>query len=267
VAALLTVLGAGSILPRAGYGPAGYALESEPGGGVTLLDCGPGSVRALGAAAIALARVERVVLSHYHPDHCLDLAALFFARRNPALESVGGLGPLEVVGPSGLAKVVAGWRAAFGAWVEDPTANLVELPLERPIAHRVPGARWTAVPTAHTPHALAWRADLASGESLAYSGDSGENPAVADLARGADLFVAECSFPDEAAVEHHLTPSSAARLAARAGCQRLVLSHFYPACDPEAARAVAAGIFGGPIELARDGSRHWLRGGTAGVGA
>ncbi|MCZ6597145.1 MAG: MBL fold metallo-hydrolase, partial [Planctomycetota bacterium] len=105
----------------------------------------------------------------------------------------------------------------------------------------------------HTAEAVAWRVDLPSGVSFAYTGDTGENLAVAELARGADLFVAECSFPDEEGVALHLTPSSAARLAAAAGVGTLLLTHFYPETDPEDARAVAARTFDGPIELACDG--------------
>ena len=47
----LVVLGAGSILPRAGYGCAGYALRPTPDGALTLFDCGPGSLRALGVGS------------------------------------------------------------------------------------------------------------------------------------------------------------------------------------------------------------------------
>src|SRR5688572_26913771 len=97
--AQLTVLGAGSILPRAGYGCAGYALRPAKGARVTLFDCGPGSIRALGAARIDLNEIERVVISHFHADHCLDLFALAFARNNPTLHP---LPTLEIVGPVGL---------------------------------------------------------------------------------------------------------------------------------------------------------------------
>jgi len=40
-----------------------------------------------------------------------------------------------------------------------------------------------------------------------------EDAAVAELARGADLFCCECSFPDAEGVPNHLTPSGAGRLA------------------------------------------------------
>jgi len=57
---------------------------------------------------------------------------------------------------------------------------------------------------------------------------------------------------------NHLTPGGAARLARAAGAERLILTHFYPAMDPEEARARAALLFPGRIELARDGATFEL---------
>jgi len=254
-----TVLGAGSILPRAGYGSAGHALR-RGGGPVTLLDCGPGTVRALGAAGIGVEDVERVLVSHFHPDHWLDLLALAFARRNPALT---GLPDLELAGPVGLrglldraATSVETSAAEPRSWLRFERASVVEVDPRGGAALERGDARFSWVATGHTKESVAWRADLAGGVSAAYTGDTGENPSVADLARGASLFVCECSFPDAAAVGGHLTPSSAGRMAARAGCERLLLTHFYPSLDPEAARAGAGRAYSGPIELARDGSVH-----------
>lgn len=251
------VLGAGSILPRDGYGCAGYALRARPGAPVTLFDCGPGSLRMLPRVGIELAEVERVVLSHFHTDHWLDLYALFFARRNPDLRA----GPLEVIGPVGLRARVAAAPAALGPWVADPSARLCEVEPDARGCVRLEreGLRLSATLTGHAPEALAWRADFDTPRgprSACFSGDTGENPAVAELARGADLCVFECSFPDEAAVEHHLTPSSAARLAHAAQARTLMLTHFYPSLEPEQARARAALAYGGPIEIARDGALH-----------
>ncbi|MFN0009766.1 MAG: MBL fold metallo-hydrolase [Planctomycetota bacterium] len=249
-----TVLGAGTILPRAGYGSAGHALRRAVGP-VTLFDCGPGTVRALGPARIGIGEVERVVISHFHPDHWLDLLALAFARRNPNL---GHLPALEIVGPRGLAEILERGANLLGSksWLRFERTSVVEIDPARgdePLVRGPSRLRWVA--TGHTPEGVAWRADLESnGASVAYTGDTGENPRVADLARGVSLFVCECSFPDAEAMDLHLTPSSAGRMAARAECRRLLLTHFYPSVDPEAARTAAAAIYAGPIEVSRDGS-------------
>ena len=249
--ATLTVLGAGSILPRAGYGCAGYALRERPGGPVTLLDCGPGSIRSLGAAGIRLEEVRRVVFSHYHLDHCLDVFALAFARHNPSL---GEVGEIELVGPRGLRSRLEGAPDVLGRWAAMPRAELCEVEpgevLERD------GLRWRSTANGHTSESLSWRVEPASvepGWSLVYTGDTPDDPRVAELAREAGWFLCECSFPEDQAVPNHLTPTSAARLARAAGVRRLVLTHFYPSMDPEEARARAALVVDGPIELARDG--------------
>ena len=219
---------------------------------MTLFDCGPGTLRQLADVGLTLGAVERVVLSHYHLDHCLDLFALAFARRNLGLDPVP---PLEVIGPTGLMRLAARGEASLGRWARDPRVSFHEVDPRAPpgsVLERA-GLRlsWTA--TGHTEEAVAWRVDLPEDLSVAYSGDSPEEPAVAALARKATLFVCECSHADEDAVEGHLTPSSAARLALASGCERLLLTHFYPALDPRAAAAAAARIHPGAIELARDG--------------
>lgn len=251
-----TVIGAGSILPRVGHGPAGYALRASPGAPVTLFDCGPGTLRSLAGVGIGLDEVRRIVISHFHVDHWLDLLAVAFARRNPAFESVP---PLELIGPRGLGRRLELAQGVFGPAVAftdtsvrevEPTAEIGELELD--------GLRLAYVHTMHTDTSLAWRATLPAGPSVTYTGDSREVKQVAELARETDLFVAECSFADEDGVPGHLTPTSAARLARDAGARRLLLTHFYPALDPELARAVAARTFPGPIEVARDGSDHPL---------
>lgn len=249
MSATLSVLGAGSILPRRGYGCAGYALRPEAGAPVTLLDCGPGSIRALASVGIALGEVRRVVLSHYHLDHCLDLFALAFARHNPAL---GEVGEIELVGPRGLRARIEGAPGVLGHWAAMPRATLVEVEPGEELVRE--GLRWRCAANGHTPESLSWRVELASaGWSLVYTGDTPEDERVAELARGADVLLAECSFPEEEATPNHLTPSSAARLARAARVQRLILTHFYPSMDPEEAHARAARIFEGPLELARDG--------------
>ncbi|TDJ77523.1 MAG: ribonuclease Z [Planctomycetota bacterium] len=252
-----TVIGAGSILPRVGHGPAGYALRAGPGAPVTLFDCGPGTLRSLAGVGIGLDEVRRIVISHFHVDHWLDLFAVAFARRNPALASVP---PLELVGPRGLERRLELGQGVFGPGVAftetivrevEPTTEISELQLD--------GLVLAHVHTMHTDTSLAWRATLPAGPSVTYTGDTREVDQVAELARDTDLFVAECSFPDEDGVPGHLTPSSAARLARAAGARRLLLTHFYPSLEPERARATAARTFTGPIDVACDGSVHPLR--------
>lgn len=248
-----TVLGAGSILPRPGYGCAGYALRPAPGAGVTLFDCGPGTLRSLAEAGMELAEVERIVISHFHIDHCLDLFALGFARTNPAFDAP----PLELIGPAGLKRFVEKAGAALGnspARGFDGVKFLEVEPAGKTASRDFDAYKLSTVATYHTRQALAWRADLGAGHSVTYSGDTGEEPTVGALAKGTSLFACECSFPEELGQPNHLTPAGAGRLAAHSGCERLLLTHFYPSMDPERARRDAAEHFAGEILVARDRS-------------
>jgi ribonuclease BN (tRNA processing enzyme) len=259
MSAELCVLGAGSILPRLGYGCAGYALRRGAGRAVTLLDCGPGSVRALASVGVELADVRRVVLSHFHLDHCLDVFALAFARRNPRFSPPP---PLELVGPPGLARWIGRAPEALGRWASDPAATVreVETDGQGRGGFEADGMSFRCVRTGHCPEALAWRIELEEGGSLAYTGDTGPNPAVAELARGVDLFVVECSFPDELAVPQHLSPASAGRMLAEALPASGLLTHFYPELDPAQAAAQVATLWDGVLRTARDGAVQALRG-------
>jgi ribonuclease BN (tRNA processing enzyme) len=90
---------------------------------------------------------------------------------------------------------------------------------------------------------------------MVYSGDTGESAALADFSRATDLLLLECSFPEDLAVEGHLTPSSAGRIASAAAPGRLVLTHFYPACEGRDLLAELRSTYHGEAVLAEDGMR------------
>ncbi|HBQ15220.1 MAG TPA: MBL fold metallo-hydrolase, partial [Myxococcales bacterium] len=89
---------------------------------------------------------------------------------------------------------------------------------------------------------------------LAFSGDSAPCDALVELCRGADLALLECSYPAAHEARGHLTSRTAAEVARAAGVSRLVLTHFYPACDAvDVAAEVRAAGFEGALHLAEDG--------------
>jgi ribonuclease BN (tRNA processing enzyme) len=96
---------------------------------------------------------------------------------------------------------------------------------------------------------------------IAYTGDTGPIPALAGLARGADLFIAEASDRTQRpgtplpppGLQLHLSSRDAGEAARVAGAQRLMLTHFWPGNDRAATRARAAEHFKGEIILAEEG--------------
>lgn len=227
------------------------------------MDCGPGTVRCLGDAGVGVSEVERVVLSHFHTDHVLDLFALAFARRNPSVDP-DELPELEVIGPEGLGDFLAGAPSGLAeSWRRAPRQRVTEVPAHASL--EAGGLRFTCQPARHSKEALHWRADLGQRASLTFSGDTGEHEGLPELARSTDLLIAECAFGPDETPDVHLNAGAAGRAARDAEAGALLLTHFYPHVDPRLAVAEAAELFGGPVLAAHDGMALVIEGGSVRV--
>jgi ribonuclease BN (tRNA processing enzyme) len=247
----LTVLGSGTVAPSAGRTAAGHWLVA--GEVQLLLDCGAGILHRAASFGVPWEKVTHVAITHYHPDHWGELPMLLFALKwgthPPRCD------PLVVIGPRGLATRLTLLAGALDDWVLEPgyPLRLVEMQ---------PGDRLelgtntilSSCKTPHTPESMAYSVEHA-GLRLVYTGDTGPSDELAQWAKGCDLLLAECSLPDSAGIELHLTPSSAGMLARAAGARRLVLTHFYPPVEGTDPAAAAARVFQGPVIAARDGDR------------
>lgn len=250
----LLVLGSGSILAHPDRAPSGYALRFASGK-TTWLDAGPGTLARYGAAGGRVEEVERICLTHFHPDHCLDVASLLFARRNPALAAA--LPPLEILGPRGTTTWISSLQKVWGSWVREVDLRIIELEAGG-AAHDAEDFALRALPTHHTDHALCFRLEFQNGTTLCYSGDSDEVPELEEAARDVDWFLCECSFDDEHYVPGHLTPSRVANVARKANARRVVLTHFYPALAPHHAAERCRAALDVPVAAAYDGASYEL---------
>jgi ribonuclease BN (tRNA processing enzyme) len=98
--------------------------------------------------------------------------------------------------------------------------------------------------------------NVPDGGTLVFSGDTGPCRALVDLARGADLLLAEAAFLEqpENLPGLHLTGREAATAAQEAAVGQLVLTHIPPWNDPDAVLAEAVPHFDGPVALAISGA-------------
>jgi ribonuclease BN (tRNA processing enzyme) len=240
----LTVLGGCGAWPAAGQACSGYLVEHD--GFRLLVDPGYAIVPRL-LERVDAAEVDAVLVSHGHPDHCADLNPLLRARvlreeqPAPALPVHALPGAVERVllldrpgmlrGASAVVDFAAGDRFDIGPF---------------------------QVQTWLLPHSLpnAGVRLAAGGRVLAYTGDTGPSPAIAELARGADLFLAEASFPEQVPASVAGTLSSARQAgedAAGAGAGRLLLTHLLPGTAPDRAEAAARAAFSGEVGIASGG--------------
>lgn len=240
----LTVLGSGTAVPVADRFPAGYLIEH--GDRKVMVDCGPGTLRRLAQAGVTPAQLDAVFLTHYHTDHCADIAALLFALRSPHLSNRP---PLTIYGAPGLERLVHKLTEAW-PWLAPKGFELKLIELA-PGSFKAHGFKVTAVPIRHTAHSLGYRFGAGSG-LIALSGDADICEELVDLARDADVFVCDSAAPDDLKIDGHLTPGLAGGYAARAGARELVLTHFYPECDGHDLVAEARAQYPGKITLAED---------------
>jgi len=236
----VTVIGCSGSGPGRDGAASCYLIQA--GGTSIVLDAGPGSFAVLGRH-VDPAAVDAVLLSHLHPDHCLDLCAWNVAAR---WGDTGRLDPLPVHGPVGTRERL---ERAYGVAGPEPLVALAFGDIETLTAVGDITVRVTRAN--HPPPAYAIRLDH-SGSSLVYTGDTGPSDDVTALAEGADLLVAEASSTVDGS-GMHLSGREAGDLACRAGVGRLLLTHIPSWTDPEAQLRAAEDAFGGPVERAVEG--------------
>src|SRR3954452_1892354 len=226
----LTVVGCSPAWPNPGGAHSGYLVEHD--GARLLVDCGPGVLARLRERE-GWPRVDAIVITHFHLDHCGDLVPwLWGLLMGPA---AGTRAPKLWLPPAGrpdLEDLFASFDQAFD------------------IREYTDGERFDAAGFAITPHAVkhytmpTWGLRIDGGKrTIAFSADSGPTPALVEIARDADLFLCEATLESgEDEPRGHLSAREAAAIALQANAKRLLLVHRPSELeDPEG------------IEVARDG--------------
>lgn len=234
--------------------------------GVSLVvDAGPGTMRALEEYG-GLATVDGMIVTHGHADHCLDLAAVGYARRFP--EAAAERLPLWL--PAGAVPVLESLDGIFGV----PTLETMRRPIqdsfevfpmegEKAVSLGIaPGVVLTVSPARHAVPAITVRLETAAG-SVVFSGDTGYGHDLVAAAEGADLFFCEATYLRASRAEleghGHLTAALAGVAARNAAVEHLVLSHLSRPADGPRAAADAAQAFGHlPISVTSRGDRVTL---------
>ena len=214
-----------------------------------LFDCGYGATRQLVRANVDPSTVDTVFLSHLHYDHISDFAVFMIAtwicnRTTPPI----------VVGPPGTQNFVD-HLFEEGAFAKDIEARL-QYPLRQQnfdvlkpdVRECEPGpvfeddlVKVSACCVEHIPREISpcfgLRMDTFEGKSVVFSGDTAPCEALVELARGADLLIHECTFPEKAiefrkqagiGTWSHTSPTELGQIATRANVRSLVATHFAP---------------------------------------
>jgi ribonuclease BN (tRNA processing enzyme) len=249
----LTVVGCSGSFPGPESAASCYLVEADDEAVRTwriVLDLGSGALGPL-QRHISLYDLDAVLLSHLHPDHCLDLTGLYVALR---YRPSGPAPAVAVHGPSRTAERLA--KAYDGLPETGMSAELDVHPWVAGRPERIGPFTVTAYTVEHPIEAYGVRVE-ADGAVLAYTGDTDTTPNLTPLCHGADLVLIDSAFVEgrDATRGVHLTARRAGQAATDAGgVRRLVLTHMPPWNDREAARREAAETWSGPLDVASAGA-------------
>ncbi len=214
---------------------------------VFVVDVGSGSNNNLSLAGIPMRNLEAVLLTHFHSDHIGALGDVNLS------SWVGGRDTqLEVVGPPGVERVVAGFNEAFALDRSYRTAHHGEdlLPpavgtmkarsVEPGVILQDAGLKITAIEVDHEPvtPAYGYRFDYL-GRSVTISGDSDKSATLIEGARGSDIL-----FHDTMAEGILQTMEGAFRAAGNERTAKIVLDvqDYHATVQEVAETATAAGV-------------------------
>lgn len=245
----LTILGCSGSIPGPDSPTSGYLLEADDTR--IALDLGNGTLGTMQRHIDPFA-LDAVLLSHLHPDHCADFGALTVLRRyhprppyDPAERKLSVFGPEEA--PDRLAALYAP-NAVERA--EADLSDVYEFATAPEDPVRIGPFEIRAVPVHHVCPTWGFRISV-DGAVLAYTADTGRCAALPELARDADVLLAEASWLDSPDRPDglHLSGRQAAEVATEAGARRLLLTHVQPWSDSAAILDEARRYTGVPVEL------------------
>ncbi len=240
---VVTLLGTGDpVLSTTRYG---MSTLVQAGGLNIVIDAGRGCAVRLSQLGIWPGKVDAVLITHFHSDHLNGL---------PDLWTIGYLGPpavrrkqpLEIWGPTGIARIAKSMRDTFDDDVQIRLADEHVFDAgTQVVAHEFPadglvfernGVRVTAFSVNHGPlikPAYGYRIDFA-GRSVLLSGDTRFDENLIAHGAGVDLLVHEVAVAPKplldapwakAILNHHTTPEEAGTVFARTKPRMAVFSH------------------------------------------
>ena len=245
----LTILGSGTVVPDGARNSSGYFVES--GDARIMMDCGAGTVHALARYNLPWEQMTHLFISHFHVDHCGELASLFFAfdhgMRSKRAEA------LTVIGPQGLDRVMNSLKEAYGANLFEPKFPVnLQMIADGERVDLTADCSLSVAKTPHTKESLAVRIETGAS-AICYTGDTDYSEDVARFFDRASLMISECSFRERREGIAHVSVKDVARMAALADVARLVVTHFYFDVNEEELKQELRKDFSGEVMIGRDG--------------
>ncbi len=245
----LTILGSSGTYPAPSNPASGYLIEA--GSTRVWCDAGPGTFAAL-TRCLDLDLLDAVVVSHRHPDHCMDLISAYhaFAYGPNPRRAIPLYAPDEV------------FPAILAFLSQDSDGRFAEVFDLRIVADgeqiTIGGLQVSFAKADHPVPTVASR--WSDGHrAMAYSADTGPKGDWPRLVRDAHLFLCEASMgaePYSRVMSYHLSAERAGQIAREQRARRLMLTHIPPHIDSPRAVSAAERTFDRPVALAVPGAAY-----------
>jgi ribonuclease Z len=284
---------AGTGAPFPDINRVGPCIVVEAGNHLYIIDAGQGSARNIGLMGFDIAKVDAILLTHFHSDHIADLGEMMLQRWAGGSHAK----PVDIIGPNGVETVVEGFNRAYtldagyrvahhGAATFPPsgtggTARPFSLSAAEDASVILVddgGVKITAFKVNHFPvyPAVGYRFEY-KGRSLVVSGDTVPCQSLKKQSQGVDVLFHEALQPSMIKMMHdqaelspnrslakitaeissyHTAPEEAAKIAREASVKHLVLYHILPPLTPFLNKMFlgdAAKYYNGPTTLGVDG--------------
>ena len=247
----IVVLGSGSCVPSFKRYPASYFFYPFDLNEKWLIDIGEGALFRLSEAGISYREIDRVFISHTHPDHIGALVPLLLALKyTPGFKRQK---PLYIYGPEDVKKYIQ-IHLDYAPYLKS-NFPMEFIPVFPDKAIRIKNILLKTKEMEHFNSTLGYRWEF-SKCIVVYGGDGGFSESVTQLASEADFLILESSYPANKTATGHLTTKEAGEIARKARAKRLMLTHFYPEVanmkEKEIKKEARSSGYEGEIIVAKD---------------
>lgn len=247
----VTVLGSGTCVPAVRRYPASYFFFLFGERENWLVDIGEGALLRLSEAGESYREIDRIFISHTHPDHIGALVPLLLALKyTPGFKREK---PLFIYGPDDVGEYLQ-MNFTFAPYLKsDFPMEFISLSSGSEI--ELNNCLLETRKMKHSGSTLGYRWDF-NGCLVVYGADGGVSEELIQLADNADLLILESSFPKSRPSPIHLTTFEAGKIAKEAAARKLMLTHFYPEVasmeDEDKEKEVRKSGYEGEIIFAKD---------------
>ncbi|MBM3237950.1 MBL fold metallo-hydrolase [Candidatus Poribacteria bacterium] len=239
----VTFLGTSTVVPAAGHDTASFLINRK-----YLMDTGWYSAIKMLQYGFSPMALEYLFISHCHHDHYIGLPHILFylrMRRNERPDRP----PLKIIGPAEDIQLVVELARQFLQTARFPDVECIPdvFPLTPGKSFEEEAFRVDTCATVHAVQSLCYKfTDKKTGATIAFTGDTGYHPPIAEHVKGVSLLIHEASHgpnsPTPGPEVGHSGAPDAAKIARAGQVKQLALIHC-PENLADAALAAAQEIF------------------------